>query len=198
MPVPLEIRQSVLPGGVFPRHQPAWQCVDRANERNTPVLGFDPLRYTHTPSRGGGGGRRGWNEHRLNKMVKDDEHYLASVILDQDPHLPPRNSSLSGPCLVQMFMPIFCPVVTGNPACSVLSSPIPFGKRFSQYTALPSMGLKVTPLSYGSSQSSVSHQRGSLGASSMGKFVPPPVVSFDTCTYAKKDDTRLPPRSAVA
>ncbi|KIH86819.1 hypothetical protein SPBR_08732 [Sporothrix brasiliensis 5110] len=103
------------------------------------------------------------------------------------------------PSRVQMFIPIFSPATTGSPACSARGSP----------TALPCTGRNVTPRSHGSSQSVYAHHWSvGRGALTSGKFVPPPrraagagpssVVPFDTCTYAKKLDTRLPPCAAVA
>ncbi|EAQ90236.1 hypothetical protein CHGG_02171 [Chaetomium globosum CBS 148.51] len=89
---------------------------------------------------------------------------------------------------------------TGSPACSVLSSPRPSSPKFTQNTAFPSTGRNVNPLSHGSSQSTIlsAHHLSSAGASSRGKFVPPPVVPGSTRTYAKNELTRFPPTAADA
>src|SRR3569833_41728 len=83
---------------------------------------------------------------------------------------------------VHMLSPILLPDVTAMPACSVSWWPLSVRPwpdssawRFSQYTALPSMGLKVTPSSSGRSQSTNRHQDSSSGGVRRGKLVPPPV-----------------------
>ncbi|KAH6845822.1 aspartic peptidase domain-containing protein [Chaetomium sp. MPI-CAGE-AT-0009] len=88
-----------------------------------------------------------------------------------------------------IFIPTFPPVTTGNPACSVLSSPRPFSSRFTQNTAFPSTGRNVSPFSHGSSQSTIpsAHHLSSAGASKRGKLVPPP-----------NELARLPPTAAAA
>ncbi|KAK3906050.1 aspartic peptidase domain-containing protein [Staphylotrichum tortipilum] len=84
-----------------------------------------------------------------------------------------------------------------EPACSTVSSPLPSASKLTQNTAFPSTGRNVNPSSHGASQSTMpsSHHPSPTGASSLGKFVPPPVVPSSTRTYAKKELTRFPPTS---
>ena len=119
------------------------------------------------------------------------------------PHGPfPLTPSPTGPSLVQIFIPTFPPPTTGNPACNTLSSPLPSSSKFAQNTAFPSTGRNVTPLSHSSSQSTIPsehhHPSPPGGASTRGKFVPPPTVPSSTCTYTKNDVTLFPPTSGDA
>jgi hypothetical protein len=74
---------------------------------------------------------------------------------------------------LQMFRPTFTPLVTGNPACTVSFRPRPSSSKFSQKTAAPFLGLKVTP-SLPFSHSKKSHHLPSLLAANIGNSVPPP------------------------
>ena len=115
---------------------------------------------------------------------------------------PPLTPCPTGPSLVQIFIPTFPPLTTGNPACNTLPSPLPSSSKSAQNTAFPSTGRNVTPLSHSSSQSTSPsehhHPSPPGGASTRGKFVPPPTVPSSTCTYTKNDVTLFPPTSGDA
>lgn len=127
------------------------------------------------------------------------------VVNFQESSQSPLTSAGKGACLVHIFIPIFSPDTSGSPACSVLPSPFPSSSKFTQNTALPSTGRNVTPSSYSASQStkparhhqlSCPSEARSAGASSSGKFVPPP-VTLSALTYAKNELWRFPPKVAA-
>ncbi len=137
-----------------------------------------------------------WMVVRHHRFVHIQTTSFSSL---RSPHFP-LTPCPTGPSLVQMFIPTFAPLTTGNPACKTLSSPLPCSSKFAQKMAFPSTGRNVTPLSHSSSQSTMpsSHHHPSVGASTRGKLVPPPSVPSLTCTYAKNDVTRFPPTSGAA
>lgn len=79
---------------------------------------------------------------------------------------------------LQMFRPILLPLLTGKPACQLSEYPLPSLLMFSQYTAFPATGLKITPSFNASSSTSHSrnlHHSSPTGRWRRGKCVPPPV-----------------------
>jgi hypothetical protein len=99
--------------------------------------------------------------------------------------------------LGQIFSPIFSPSPTGNPACTTLLSPFPFGSRLTQNTAFPLIGLNFTPFDFPSispraTLSLYSPSRLDTAAgegSTNGKNVSPLVQL--SCEKTKNDATRL-------
>src|SRR5271170_1834988 len=95
--------------------------------------------------------------------------------------------------LVQIFNPIFVPLVTIDPACRVFMSTSPVGSILYQKSAVPSFG--ATSIHFSSVPFSLRHRRNSHRLSCFCRIIPgntvvPPSQSAER--YTKKEESRFP------
>src|SRR5271155_3644788 len=119
--------------------------------------------------------------------------YPVKLQLECHIHTFPCIRSLQLLSRVQIFNPIFVPLVTTDPACKVFMSTSPVGPILYQNRAVPTFGfasIHFTSVPFSSRHRRNSHRLSCFSRIIPGNTVVPPSQSAER--YTKKDESRFP------